>query len=415
MQSDANARALSAGRGMSHFYGTSIFNVLREHDARFRKQVPAMGEEILSVPTDDLVSDLVETFGLRVPTIYPDRAEVIERGEGGSPGSVRVVIAVPFDGQPDLFGPQPSSHQLVQFEGAVKDSELRFTISQQNASKESIRAALDRQVALYEKELAQLRQDLRHFNEGLPGEASELVEARKSQLLEAREVLASLEFPVRKREDAVIPVPVTRRVNITRATVQSTAGFTAEPEVSQRDYESILASTRSMGIVMERAPGTFSDLAEEGIRDFFLALLNFGFRGDAMGEVFNGEGKTDILIRVDEKNVFIAECKVWYNPKRFSDEALDQLLKNVGWRDTKCAILLFVHDRAVSDVIDTVDGLIRAHGCFKREDVGAEGELERRYVLHWPGDERRELRVALQVFAVPATTPTRTKRRVVKQ
>jgi hypothetical protein len=396
---------------MSHFYGTSVFNVLREHEARFRKRVPAMGEEILSVPTDDLVADLVDTFGLRVPTIYADRAEVIERGEGGSPGSIRVVIAVPFDGQPGLFEPQPSSHQLSQFDGAVKDGELRFTIAQQNASKESIRTTLDRQVVLYEKELGQLRQDLRPFNERLPGEARELVEARKSQLLQARDVLASLEFPVRKREDAVIPVPVTRRIRVSQPAASPSPTFTPEPEVPAHDYEDILASTRSMGFVMERAPGTFSGLAEEGIRDFFLALLNVGFRGDAMGEVFNGEGKTDILIRVREKNVFIAECKVWYNPKRFKDEALDQLLRNVGWRDTKCAILLFVHDRDVSDVIDKVDGMIRAHGCFKRVEAGAVGELERRYVLHWPGDERRELHVAVQVFAVPTTKPTRTRRR----
>ena len=166
----------------------------------------------------------------------------------------------------------------------------------------------------------------------------------------------------------------------------------------------------SMGLVMERAPGTFSGLAEEGIRDFFLALLNFGFRGDAMGEVFNGEGKTDILIRVREKNVFIAECKVWYTPKRFN-EALDQLLSYMGWRDTKCAILLFVHERDVSDVRDAANAIIRGHGCFKRDEIGAVGELERRYVLHWSGDDKRELHLTLQVFAVPTTAPTRTRRR----
>jgi hypothetical protein len=179
--------------------------------------------------------------------------------------------------------------------------------------------------------------------------------------------------------------------------------------VSLTDYEEILASTRSMGLVMERAPGTFSGLAEEGIRDFFLALLNFGFRGDAMAEVFNGEGKTDILIRKQERNVFIAECKVWEGEKKFA--AVEQLLRYVGWRDTKCAILLFVHERDITAIAEKADAVVRAHDCFKRELPDAVGELERKYVLHWPGDERRELILALQVFAVPSTAATRTKRR----
>jgi hypothetical protein len=35
--------------------------------------------------------------------------------------------------------------------------------------------------------------------------------------------------------------------------------------------------------------------------------LNRHFEGAATGETFNHRGKTDILIRVDGKNIFIAE------------------------------------------------------------------------------------------------------------
>lgn len=397
---------------MSHFSGRSVFEAIGEQDQRLRKKVPSFGEEILLRPTEDIVAELADTYGFRIPTIYPDRAEVVEQGEApGSPGTLRVVFAVPFDGQPGLFDLQPSSHQLQSFNGTVKDGELHFAISQTNASKESIKAALGKQMALYETELAQLRKDLQHFNARLTSDATSLVEARKEQLLKARDVLGSLEFPVRKRQDAVIPVPVTRRVHVSQPVPPAGGSFAPEPEVAKGDYEEILASTRSMGLVMERAPSTFSGLAEEGIRDFFLALLNFGYRGDAMAEVFNRNGRTDILIRVKERNVFIAECKVWYTPKRFKDEALDQLLSYLGWRDTKCAILLFVHDRDVSDVRDAADTIIRGHECYKRDETGAVGELERRYALHWPGDDRRELHLTLQVFAVPTTAPTRTRRR----
>ena len=39
--------------------------------------------------------------------------------------------------------------------------------------------------------------------------------------------------------------------------------------------------------------------------------LNGHYEGGASGETFNYEGKTDILIRVQGKNIFIAECEYW--------------------------------------------------------------------------------------------------------
>jgi hypothetical protein len=60
------------------------------------------------------------------------------------------------------------------------------------------------------------------------------------------------------------------------------------------------------------------------------------FKGQATGETFNFQGKTDILIRVEGKNVFIAECKFWKGEKALL-ATLDQLLSYLSWRDTKAA------------------------------------------------------------------------------
>jgi hypothetical protein len=38
------------------------------------------------------------------------------------------------------------------------------------------------------------------------------------------------------------------------------------------------------------------------------------FEGKAAGEVFNCTGKTDILVREGDRNVFIGECKI-FDPK----------------------------------------------------------------------------------------------------
>ena len=68
---------------------------------------------------------------------------------------------------------------------------------------------------------------------------------------------------------------------------------------------------------MELSPHAFHDMGEEDLRSHFLVQLNGAFKGHATGETFNFQGKTDILIPVEGKNVFIAEFKFWKGEKAF--------------------------------------------------------------------------------------------------
>ena len=56
-----------------------------------------------------------------------------------------------------------------------------------------------------------------------------------------------------------------------------------------------------MAQVMERSPSAFSTMDEESLRSHFLVQLNGHYEGQATGETFNYEGKTDILIRSEGK------------------------------------------------------------------------------------------------------------------
>jgi len=91
------------------------------------------------------------------------------------------------------------------------------------------------------------------------------------------------------------------------------------------EYQHILNVMDNMTKVMERSPHTFETMQEEDIRQHFLVQLNGQYEGQATGETFNFQGKTDILIRSEGRNIFIAECKFWKGPKGFS-ETVDQLL-----------------------------------------------------------------------------------------
>lgn len=395
---------------MGHFAGESAVTMASRAAAAARKAVLDMGEELLLRPPEDVVREVVEAHTLHVPVLHRDRMtmeqpEDVRLAQPYLDRPLRVTFSIPFDGQPGLFDLRPSQLLIVPFEGKVRGQELRVTVEQVKPTKESLERERNKVIDQYLHELDVMRHDLRNHNDTLPQTVGDLVTSRREKLLGDRNLVASLDVPVRRREDAVLPVTVTRRIGVTRPSAPPSERFQPEWEIKPQVYQAILTCTRSMGIVMERAPKLFAGLDEEDIRDFFLAQLNAVFQGDAMAEVFNSAGKTDILIRWDERNVFIAECKVWRGAAKLK-EAIDQLLGYLGWRDTRCAILLFVHERSVTDIVDKADEALKKHGNFKRMADTGSGQLERRYVFHWPGDTRQELTLALQVFAVPEPEQT---------
>jgi len=87
------------------------------------------------------------------------------------------------------------------------------------------------------------------------------------------------------------------------------------------------------------------------------------------GETFNGEGKSDIIIRQGGANVFIAECKIWEGVTAFT-AAIDQLQRYVTWRDTKTALIIFNRNKGFSDVIQKAQEAVRAHPQYKSRPAG---------------------------------------------
>ena len=166
------------------------------------------------------------------------------------------------------------------------------------------------------------------------------------------------------------------------------------------EYEHILSVVSNMVLVMERSPRAFQGMSEEDLRQHFLVQLNGHYEGQATGETFNFEGKTDILIRADGRNIFIAECKFWAGASTMSD-ALDQLLGYTSWRDTKTALLIFNRNRQMSTVLEKIPDVVRGHTNFKRE-VTYDSETGFRFILGHRDDLNREIILTVLAFDVPA-------------
>ena len=179
----------------------------------------------------------------------------------------------------------------------------------------------------------------------------------------------------------------------------SAAPFKPEPTLSPNDYEHILRVLENMVRVMERSPSAFASMDEEALRSHFLVQLNGHYEGQATGETFNYEGKTDILVRSEGKNVFIAECKFWSGPKKLV-ETIDQLLGYSGWQDTKVAVIVFNRKRDFSKVLAAIPETVKSHPNFKRELPGS-SETTFKYRFAHRDDRNRQMMLTVLAFDVP--------------
>jgi hypothetical protein len=224
---------------------------------------------------------------------------------------------------------------------------------------------------------------------------------RKRQLAQATTgIVSTLGIPIkRKDEPPAFVVPVKRSPSPTQRPAVSTANYKAEPFLEEKEYEHILDILRSMALVIERSPDAFATLDEEAIRTHFLLQLNGHYEGNATGETFNANGKTDILIQVDNRNVFIAECKFWHGPKGFND-AVDQLLNYLTWRDSKCALLIFNKTKDSSGIRQKMHDVMQARPECRKVLLHNQ-DHDSRYVFVKVSDPGREITITTQLYDVP--------------
>ncbi|NOS79523.1 MAG: hypothetical protein HOP35_16430 [Nitrospira sp.] len=312
-----------------------------------------------------------------------------------------IEIEVPFSGEAEAFKIQPNPYTLSPPLASVRGTTLAFSIAGTNLDADGVRTQIDRTVSAIQSYLDNLRVNVAGLNEQLPGEARAAIEARRTKLLANRNMVATLGFKMKERPNAsktFVTTEVRRKISPVMP-MASSAPFKPEPALATADYEHILGVMQNMTQVMELSPSAFHDVDEEALRSHFLVQLNGHYQGQATGETFNYEGKTDILIRSEGKNIFIAECKFWSGPKMLT-ETIDQLLGYSSWRDTKTAVVLFNRNRDFSKVLSAIPETMRSHAQYKRDLPGAT-ETTFRYQFANRDDRNRELFLTVLAFDVP--------------
>jgi hypothetical protein len=381
-------------------------------ESALKRLVAMPPDRLLATPDADLIQELLAVVVPECPTLrredahLPDPSEVqvsvIEFGDRVTRRVTEFKLLVPFDGDYTLFHMKPNTWTTTVPYADFDGQHLVFVHRENRATSAQVRAGLDGQLEEVDRYLSWISQDIEKHRTRMDSEIRTAVAQRRAKLLADREVHANIGYPIKRRPDAAAhAVPLRRRQVTTRrerATESPAHTFTPEPELLDADYEAALSVLRNMRNAFERNPSTTRKLGEETIRNILLISLNAQFEGKAAGEVFNGEGKTDILIRDKDRNVFIGECKIWNGPKTVTD-MLDQLLGYLVWRDTKAALLLFIRGGDASAVIAKAVAKVEEHDSFKRRGNHATDERYD-FVLGTPGDTTREIHLALIPFVI---------------
>lgn len=384
-----------------------------------QKEVEGLDENrLLNTPSEDLKNYLVQKHGITPITLlrdqwYADHEDtavdvrhdqmrwIEDRSRPAMVAGERVEVRIPFEGESELFYAKASTFNLNPPRAVIDKNEVVLRYDTPADQPRNIRALVDHTLQEIEQHLGWQRPMIDAHNQNLPAAAEQAIRQRRERLLAQSQRVEALGIPIRRRADApkTYAIPTIKRKAVPTLPPATTAQFKPEPALAMELYEHILKVVQDMALVMERSPHAFKAMNEEALRQHFLVQLNGQFEGNATAETFNMGGRTDILLRGGDRNVFIAECKFWKGPKGFG-EAIDQLLGYATWRDGKTAIFVFNRGTETSTVLTGIDETVKAHANFKRA-VTWPHESGFRYVLHSNGDKNRELILTVLVFHVP--------------
>ncbi|MBW2066928.1 MAG: hypothetical protein JRJ03_18620 [Deltaproteobacteria bacterium] len=336
-----------------------------------------------------------------VDVSYDHRRAISDRSRPFYLKGTSVTFAIPFEGDRDLLFCQPSSFTLSPPRGQVTNNEILITYEEVDPDPAKTRAAFEKTVGEIERYAENVNKDIRPFNDGLRNKTKQKIEQRKEKILRDKGFVQSLGYPIKEAPDMpkTYEAPKVRRKITIQKPTATTTPFVPEPTLEMKNYEAILKVVSNMVLVMERSPRAFKDMEEEDLRQHFLVQLNGQFQGEATGETFNFEGKTDILIRYEGKNIFIAECMFWSGEKSLLDK-INQLLGYTSWRDTKTALLVFNRNVEFSKVLAQIPEATRKHPNYKRQ-LEYNSESGFRFILHHKNDKNREIILTVLAFDVP--------------
>ncbi|WP_211841014.1 hypothetical protein [Roseinatronobacter monicus] len=386
-------------------------------DAVMRNQIEQARQEASQLPerrilnTDEgtLLDYLVQKYSAEVPQLDEANisAEHHERqvavrdfldGTVNVPGE-SFEVEIPFNGDSAFFDLRPNQWDSMPPRGTVHGNALHLSIAGRTLQAGDVKQTIDKFVATVNQYLNWHRNQWENFESSLRREVGQEIAHRRERLLAQKgsaAQLATLGIKLKEKPgDTRTFVPPVVKQKVTPQLPPMRASAPPDPTLDQAQYEMILGLIRGAGRSIEQSSSRTRQLDEEALRDMFLVPLNAHF-GTATGEAFNYSGKTDIAIRHEGSNLFVAEFKIWGGAKLFLD-TISQLLSYLTWRDTKAAVVMFNRNIGFSGVVSTMREATKQHPHFISGPTRLD-ETSDQYVFSLAQDAERKVTVSILAF-----------------
>ncbi len=372
---------------------------------------------LLNVSEDEYIQFLVEKHRIDPLVLYWDGMTTSDKAvqfshdqvPSGLPRQSRgnterqvITYHIPFTGNRALLSMRPAVRLAWSIDVRVVSNEVEFDVVNWDNLAEMVKKKAERITSRIRQAAKRQDEEIARFNDQLEARVSAVVRDRKSEYLERIGVLTELGVPIRRAADVptTFVIPKIKK----RATLKPVApidAFTPEPTLEDSVYGHIVKLCHDIGVEMERHPSIYFGRNEEMLRDIFILMLSPHFES-VTGETFNRRGHTDILVRHEGANLFVAECKFWRGSRAFL-KAIDQTLGYLTWRDSKALIILFIQNQKLQPVLDKVGEFAQEHECFVgQRDEASEGLFA--FNFHLLEDPSRGIRLSVLCLHFPETS-----------
>lgn len=313
-----------------------------------------------------------------------------------------IKVHVPFSGDSEILvcGASTRSHSAETI--YIEKDNFYFEIIVFTQTPEEINRNIDHTINNIKKMYEHTVKDINNFNSCVRAKAVQKYNSRKDKILKTNGLMSALNIPLKMRDDipktfSISSPTIREKINVKPIVTEK--GYTPDPTLDSTAYNNILRTINDMGKVFERLPSTYKGKDEESLRDHIIMHLEPLYEGTVTGETFNKSGKTDILIRYESTNVFVAECKFWKGGKVYLG-AISQLLNYLTWRDSKAAVIMFVTNKDFSSVVSIIKEVTKTHDNYLGY-VNNTDETWFNYRFHINEDKNREVKLAVMLYHIP--------------
>ena len=376
-------------------------------------------DKLLNTNVDDLTEYFVQKFSMETPVLNEDSMTVdqkeIQIDVSNDPSRVahhmqrgpvyvtgtEITLEVPFAGDPSFFNIRPSTFNSMAPLGKLSGNHVVFQMKGDQLQPSQVNDNIQQWLSNIKQHLKWHEDGFRGFNETIERDARLAIDQRRAKLLQSQNLVSGLGISLKRRPNSenTYVAPEIKRKLAPKMPLATPEQFKPEPLLEEYEYQHILSIIENMSKTMERDPSAYYSLGEENIRTQFLVNLNGHYQGSASGETFNFHGKTDIIVRSGDRNIFIAECKFWGGAVQLTS-TITQLLGYLSWRDSKAAVIIFNRNKNLSSVLSQIPAIVEAHPNYK-SSAGQKSPTSFRYRFSHKDDPAKVIVITVMAFDVP--------------